>query len=76
LVSNGINTSTYKLVGKIEKNDIFLTLGKYYYLENNFYKQATLNNYDLNVDYYLNEKDYLIKSFIDYFNQLAVSAND
>lgn len=39
----------------------FLTLGKYYYLENNFYKQATLNNYDSNVDYYLNEKDYLIK---------------
>ena len=76
LVSNGINTSVYKLVGKINKDDIFLTLGKYYYLENNFYKQATLNNYDLNVDYYLNEKDYLIKSFIDYFNQLAVSAND
>ena len=76
LVSNGINTSVYKLVGKINKDDIFLTLGKYYYLENNLYKQATLNNYDLNVDYYLNEKDYLIKSFIDYFNQLAVSAND
>ena len=76
LVSNGINTSAYKLVGKINKDDIFLPLGKYYYLENNFYKQATLNNYDLNVDYYLNEKDYLIKSFIDYFNQLAVSAND
>ena len=76
LVSNGINTSTYKLVGKIEKNDIFLELGKYYYLENNFYKQATLSNYDSNVDYYLNEKDYLIKSFIDYFSQLAVSAND
>ena len=76
LVSNGINTSAYKLVGKINKDDIFLTLGKYYYLENNLYKQATLNNYDLNVDYYLNEKDYLIKSFIDYFNQLAVSAND
>ena len=76
LVSNGINTSVYKLVGKINKDDIFLTLGKYYYLENNFYKQATLNNYDLNLDYYLNEKDYLIKTFIDYFNQLAVSAND
>lgn len=76
LVSNGINASAYKLVGKINKDDIFLTLGKYYYLENNLYKQATLNNYDLNVDYYLNEKDYLIKSFIDYFNQLAVSAND
>ena len=76
LVNNGINTSTYKLVGKINKDDIFLPLGKYYYLENNFYKQATLNNYDLNVDYYLNEKDYLIKTFIDYFNQLAVSAND
>lgn len=28
LVSNGINTSTYKLVGKIENNDVFFNFGE------------------------------------------------